>query len=119
MHTSVCAAVNHGDWILLYLSDEFHRMCLEGGYPDVDPGIDGDRVPQQPFGHDGLYPINGNGPIFSELPQIPQVPQIAQIPHILVNGHGNGNGHRPHGPVGEFGVNWWENWQTKVCMKYE
>ncbi|XP_053097505.1 fibrillin-2 isoform X2 [Pangasianodon hypophthalmus] len=91
-------------------SDEFHRMCLEEGHPDVDPGIRGDRVPQQPYGNDGqpLYPTDGNGPIYPELPQIPhipqipqkpQIPQIPQIPHIPINGHGNGNGQRPQGPV--------------------
>lgn len=76
-------------------------MCLEGGYPDVDPGIRGDRVPQQPHGHDGqpLYPTNGNGPIYPEFPQ-----SFPQIPHIPINGHGNGNGQRPQGPVGELKI---------------
>lgn len=97
-----CLCFSNRDLIFfLYFSDEFRRLCLEGGYPDVDPGIGGDRVPLQPFGHDGRYPTNGNGPTYPELPQIPQIPQI---PHIPVNGHGNGNGHRPQGPVGELQI---------------
>lgn len=84
----------------MYLLGEFQKMCLEGGYPDVEPGFRADRVPQQPYGPDGLphHPTNGNGHIYPELPQIPQ------IPHIPINGHGNGNGQRPQGPVGELKV---------------
>lgn len=70
----------------------------------MDPGFRADRVPQQPYGPDGLphYPTNGNGHVYPELPQIPHIPQIPQIPHIPINGHGNGNGQRPQGPVGEL-----------------
>ncbi|XP_076876101.1 fibrillin-2 [Brachyhypopomus gauderio] len=80
-------------------SDEFHRLCFggasAGGYPDVDAGVVGGRVPQRPNGHDTtrngqtLYPVGGNGHVYPQLPQIPHVPQIP----------GSGNGQRPQGPV--------------------
>ncbi|TSK16121.1 Fibrillin-2 [Bagarius yarrelli] len=74
-------------------SDEFHKMCLAAGYPDVDPDFRGDKVLQQPYGPDGLphYFTNGNSHIY------PEVPQNPQIPHISINSHGNGQ--RPQGPV--------------------
>lgn len=92
--------------------DEFHRMCLDGaavgGYPEVDTGILGGRIPQKPNGHDStlngqtLYPVNGNGHIYPQIPQIPHIPQIPQIPYIPFDG--NGNGQRPQGPVGELHI---------------
>ncbi|KAL7847601.1 hypothetical protein AOLI_G00223190 [Acnodon oligacanthus] len=78
-------------------TDEFRRMCLEGaavgGYPEVDTGILGGRIPQQPNGYDSTL----NSHIYPQIPQIPQIPLIPQIPHIPPNG--NGNGQRPQGPV--------------------
>lgn len=100
MHT-----FNHMDWIFFHVLDEFHKLCLEEGYLDVDA----DGLPH--------YPTNGNGHIYPEVPQIPQIPQVPQIPqipqipyiphvpHISIDGHGNGNGQRPQGPVGEL-KNW-------------
>lgn len=78
-------------------------MCLEGTaleeYPDVDPGVVGARLPQQPSGHDSslngqmLFPLNGNGHT---------QPQLPQIPHVRVSE--NGRGPRPQGPVGKLTV---------------